>query len=214
MIESHGIVLKGNREADIVAEQVPPPSGRQVLVKTHVVGLCIFCDVCEFCLRDKNLCKTIEKFGITIDGASRQYFLQDERYVYRADPAAELDLVALSEPLAVGAHAVRRVAELRPNLRQEKILVMGGGTIGLACFFALKYIEQCEHVELHDLVAARVAKAIELGAAEPTDVIAEAGDEEAGAAVEGAPSEAPAEEVPPAPEAPVEAPPVKTPVEK
>jgi threonine dehydrogenase-like Zn-dependent dehydrogenase len=53
---------------------------------------------------------------------------------------------------------------------------MGGGTIGLACFFALKYIEQCEHVELYDLVATRVAKAIELGAAEPTDVIAEAGD--------------------------------------
>lgn len=228
MIKSHGIVLKGNREAEIVAQQVPPPTGRQVLIKTHSVGLCgsdmslysgkyegpknypiffghewagiveavgpdvtkvrpgdkvtgdcsIFCDACEFCPRDKNLCKTIEKFGITIDGASRQYFLQDERYIYRADPAAELDLVALSEPLAVGAHAVRRVAELRPNLRQEKILVMGGGTIGLACFFALKYIEQCEHVELYDLVAARVTKAIELGAAEPTDVIAPAGDDD------------------------------------
>jgi len=227
MIESQGIVLKGNREAEIVAGQVPPPTGRQVLVKTHAVGLCgsdmslysgkyegpknypiyfghewsglveavgpdvtkvkpgdkvtgdcsIFCDECEFCPRDKNLCQTIEKFGITIDGASRQYFLQDERYVYRADPAADLDLVALSEPLAVGAHAVRRVAELRPNLRREKILVMGGGTIGLACFFALKYIEQCEHVELYDLVATRVAKAIELGAAESTDVIAEAGDD-------------------------------------
>jgi hypothetical protein len=104
--------------------------------------------------------------------------LQDERYVYHADPAADLDLVALSEPLAVGAHAVRRVAELRPNLPQQKILVMGGGTSGLACFFALKYIEQCKHVELHDLVAARVAKAIELGATAPTDVIAEAGDDD------------------------------------
>lgn len=228
MIASKGIVLKGNRDGEIVAEQVPPPTGQQVLIKTHVVGLCgsdmslysgkyegpknypiffghewsgiveavgpdvtkvkpgdkvtgdcsIFCDECEFCPRDKNLCKTIEKFGITIDGASRQYFLQDERYVYRADPTADLDLVALSEPLAVGAHAVRRVAELRPNLRQEKILVLGGGTIGLACFFALKYIEKCEHVELYDLVAARVAKAIALGAAEPTDVITEAGDDD------------------------------------
>ncbi len=228
MIESRGIVLKGGKQGDIVTEQVPPPSGRQVLVKTHAVGLCgsdmslysgtyegpknypiyfghewsgvvaavgpdvtqispgdkvtgdcsIFCGSCEFCQRDKNLCSTIEKFGITIDGASRQYFLQDERYVYRADPAAELDLVALSEPLAVGAHAVRRVAGVRPNLRREKILVMGGGTIGLACFFALKYIEGCEHVELFDLVAARVDKAIELGATEPTDVIGGAGDDD------------------------------------
>ncbi len=226
MKESQGIVLKGGRDAEIVAARVPQPTRQQVLIRTHAVGLCgsdmslysgkyegpknypiyfghewsgiveavgpdvtkvkpgdkvtgdcsIFCDECEFCPRDKNLCKTIEKFGITIDGASRQFFLQDERYVYRADPAADLDLVALSEPLAVGAHAVRRVAKVQPNLKHEKILIMGGGTIGLACFFALKYIEQCEYVELYDLVAARVAKAIELGAADLTDVTAGARD--------------------------------------
>jgi L-iditol 2-dehydrogenase len=226
MIESQGIVLKGGREAEIVTASAPEPTGREVLIKTHAVGLCgsdlslysgqyegpknypiyfghewsgvveavgpavtkvkpgdkvtgdcsIFCDQCEFCARDRNLCRTIEKFGITMDGASRQFFLQDERYVYRADPAAGLDLVALSEPLAVGAHAVRRVAEVRPNLKQEKILVLGGGTIGLACFFALKYIEGCQHVELFDLVEARVEKALTLGAAALTDVTAGEGD--------------------------------------
>jgi threonine dehydrogenase-like Zn-dependent dehydrogenase len=227
MFESQGIVLKGGQEAEIVAAAVPEPTGREVLVKTHAVGLCgsdlslysgqyegpknypiyfghewsgvveavgpavttvkpgdkvtgdcsIFCGTCEFCARDRNLCRTIEKFGITMDGASRQFFLQDERYVYRADPAADLDLVALSEPLAVGAHAVRRVAEVRPNLKQEKILVLGGGTIGLACFFALKYIEDCRHVELFDLVEARVDKALKLGAAALTDVTAGEGDD-------------------------------------
>lgn len=142
-----------------------------------VTGDCsIFCGECEFCTRDKNLCKSIEKFGITMNGASRQFFLQDEQYVYRAHPAADLDLVALSEPLAVGAHAVRRVAEVRPGLKQEKILVLGGGTIGLACFFALKYIEDCQHVELFDLVPARVEKAMGLGASDLTDVTAGEGD--------------------------------------
>jgi len=226
MIKSQGIVLKGGREAEIVAAAVSEPAGRQVLIRTHAVGLCgsdlslysgeyegpknypihfghewsgiveavgpevtqvkpgdkvtgdcsVFCGQCEFCARDRNLCKSIEKFGITMDGASRQFFLQDERYIYRADPAADLDLVALSEPLAVGAHAVRRVAEVRPNLRQEKILVLGGGTIGLACFFALKYIEGCRHVELYDLVEARVEKGLKLGATALTDVIAGEGD--------------------------------------
>lgn len=226
MIQSKGIVLTGGREAAITAEPVPEPSGRQILIKTHAVGLCgsdmslysgkyegpknypiyfghewsgiveavgsevtkvkpgdkvtgdcsIFCGECEFCARDKNLCKTIEKFGITMNGASRQFFLQDEKYVYWAHPAADLDLVALSEPLAVGAHAVRRVAEVRPRLQQEKILVLGGGTIGLACFFALKYIEECQHVELFDLVPARVEKAIGLGASDLTDVTAGEGD--------------------------------------
>jgi L-iditol 2-dehydrogenase len=143
-----------------------------------VTGDCsMFCGECNLCARDKNLCQRIEKFGITVNGASRQFFLQDERYLYRADPAAVLDLVALSEPLAVGAHAARRVREARPELREEKILVLGGGTIGLACFFALKYIEGCDHVELFDLVQSRVEKAQELGAAELTDVaVKSAGD--------------------------------------
>ncbi|MCL4297322.1 MAG: alcohol dehydrogenase catalytic domain-containing protein [Anaerolineae bacterium] len=226
MIEAKGIVLHGGREAAIIAEPVAEPTGRQLLIKTHAVGLCgsdmslysgkyegpknypiyfghewsgiveavgpavtkvkpgdkvtgdcsIFCGGCEFCARDKNLCKSIEKFGITMNGASRQFFLQDEQYVYRAHPAADLDLVALSEPLAVGAHAVRRVAEVRPGLKQEKILVLGGGTIGLACFFALKHIEECRHVELFDLVPARVEKAISLGASNLTDVAAGEGD--------------------------------------
>jgi len=226
MIEAKGIVLHGGNRAELVTASVSPPTGGQVLIKTHAVGLCgsdmslyrgtyegpqnypiyfghewsgivqavgpevttlqvgdkvtgdcsIFCDECEFCERDKNLCKTIEKFGITMDGASRQYFLQDERYVYRAHPDADLNLVALSEPLAVGAHAVQRVAELRPNLKREKILVLGGGTIGLSCFFALKYIQGCEHVELFDLEETRVQKAQQLGAAPLTDVLTAGAD--------------------------------------
>jgi L-iditol 2-dehydrogenase len=139
----------------------------------RVTGDCsIYCGECEFCKRNRNLCQRIEKFGITINGASRQFFLQDEKYVYRADPSADLDLVALSEPLAVGARAVRQVQEARQDFRQERVLVLGGGTIGLSCLFALKHIAGCKHVELFDVVQSRVSKAMSLGAAEPTDVAA------------------------------------------
>lgn len=219
-MQSRGLVLQGGKRCDLVTEEVAWPEGRQVLIRTHAVGLCgsdiglylgtyegpknyplyfghewsgvveavgpdvtrvqpgdrvtgdcsLYCGSCEFCGRDKNLCQQIEKFGITVHGASRQWFLQDERYVYRADPSVDLDLLALSEPLAVGAHAVRRIRESRPLLRQEKVLVMGGGAIGLSCLFALKVLEGCEWVELYDVVPARVSKAMALGAAEPTDV--------------------------------------------
>ncbi len=219
MIESQGIVLKGDKQAEIVTETVADPIGSQVLIKTHAVGLCgsdmalyrgsyagpknypiyfghewsgtvqavgpqvtkfkpghkvtgdcsIYCGACQFCTQDRNLCQQIEKFGITMDGASRQYFLHEEQYLYRADPTADLELVALSEPLAVGAQAAHRVAEHRPHLKQEKILVLGGGTIGLACLFALKYMLGCEQVELFDLVETRVQNALALGAAAPTD---------------------------------------------
>lgn len=139
----------------------------------RVTGDCsIYCGECEFCKRDRNLCQRIEKFGITIHGASRQFFLQDEKYVYRADPSADLDLVALSEPLAVGARAVRQVQETRQGFRQERVLVLGGGTIGLSCLFALKHIVGCKNVELFDVVQSRVSKAVSLGAAEPTDAAA------------------------------------------
>ena len=221
MSETQGIVLKGTGRSEIVSGDVPAPSGSQVLVRTHAVGLCgsdlglyhgtyegpknyplhfghewsgtvqdvgpdvtrvrvgdkvtgdcsLYCGTCDLCNRDKNLCRSIEKFGITVDGASRQAFLQEERYVYRAEPDADLDLVSLSEPLAVGAHAVRRVRESRPNLNHEKILVLGGGTIGLSCFFALKILEGCHHVELYDVVESRVHKALDLGASALTDVV-------------------------------------------
>ncbi len=228
MIESKGVLLKGPGQADIVTEDVEMPTGKQVLIRTHAVGLCgsdvalyngsyqgprnyplyfghewsgtveavgpdvtkveqgdkvtgdcsIYCGECASCDKDRNLCQHIEKFGITIDGASRQYFVQDEEYVYRADPAADLDLVVISEPLAVGAHAVRRVQESRSGLKEEKILVLGGGTIGLACLFALKYLAGCQHVELFDIVEARVRKAQDLGASPPTDVASSGRDAE------------------------------------
>jgi threonine dehydrogenase-like Zn-dependent dehydrogenase len=144
-----------------------------------VTGDCsLYCGGCEWCSRDKNLCRDIEKFGITIDGASRQLFLQDQAYVYRADPRTDLDLVALSEPLAVGAHAVRRLRESRPDLQREKVLVLGGGTIGLSCLFALKHLEGCQHVELYDIVESRVQKAQGLGAVELTDVAVTGDDSE------------------------------------
>jgi len=221
-MNSEGVILRGTGQAEIVSEEVPQPTGAQVLVRTHAVGLCgsdlglyhgtyegpknyplyfghewsgtvqdvgpevtrvrpgdkvtgdcsLYCGGCELCNRDRNLCRAIEKFGITVSGASRQLFLQEEKYVYRADAGADLDLVALSEPLAVGAHAVRYVRESRPNFAREKILVLGGGTIGLSCFFALTVLEGCRHVELFDIVKARRQKALDLGASELTDVIA------------------------------------------
>jgi L-iditol 2-dehydrogenase len=225
-MESKGIVLRGAKQAAIISKEVAMPTGTQVLIQTHTVGLCgsdlslyhgtyegpqnypiyfghewsgtveavgpavtkvrpgdkvtgdcsLYCGRCEWCSRDRNLCRDIEKFGITVDGASRQLFLQDETYVYRAHPRADLDLVALSEPLAVAAHAVRRIRESRPDLQQEKVLVLGGGTIGLSCLFALKYVEGCQHVELFDIVESRVQKAQSLGAAELTDVAVAGGD--------------------------------------
>ena len=39
-MKSKGIVLKGARQAEILSTEVPEPTGAQVLVRTHAVGLC------------------------------------------------------------------------------------------------------------------------------------------------------------------------------
>ncbi|RPJ12003.1 MAG: hypothetical protein EHM36_00325 [Deltaproteobacteria bacterium] len=74
-------------------------------VGDQVTGDCsLWCGACPYCVHDKNLCRKIEKVGMTRDGASRQYFLQDEKYVYsvgRLDP----QVLSLAEPLSVVSHA-------------------------------------------------------------------------------------------------------------
>lgn len=56
-----------------------------VKVGDVVTGDCSrFCGKCPSCGKDRNLCEHIEKFGITIDGASAEYILRDEKYLYKA----------------------------------------------------------------------------------------------------------------------------------
>ncbi len=136
----------------------------------HATGDCsLWCGSCSYCVQDKNLCERIEKAGITRDGAARQYFLQDEKYVY---PAGRSDLGALSlaEPLAVVCHAAASGQRMMGPLSTLKILILGGGNIGTALLMVLRKIFHCPNVELYDPVASRTEMAVELGAKRPPDV--------------------------------------------
>lgn len=85
------------------------------------------CGTCIACRRHKpNCCTQIKVCGVHVDGGMREYL---------AVPAASLipggglsyDELALVEPLAIGAHGVRRAA---PEAG-EYVLVAGAGPIGL-----------------------------------------------------------------------------------
>jgi len=104
----------------------------------RVTGDCsLFCGACDLCADDRNLCQHIEKYGNHRGRGVAPVFPAGRALHLPASPDADLDLVALAEPLAVGAHAAARVAAMRLDLPREKVLVLGGGTIGLSCFFAL-----------------------------------------------------------------------------
>lgn len=133
-----------------------------------VTGDCSkYCGHCENCKNDRNLCSSIEKYGITTNGASAQYIVRPRMHCYRADPDADLKLLALTEPIAVAKHLLERIRKQIGELKEKRILVYGGGAIGQASLLLLREYYGCEEVYLSDLMPYRMQLAERLGAKEP-----------------------------------------------
>jgi len=135
-----------------------------VSVGSRVTGDCSkFCGSCRNCQIDKNICEHIEKFGITIDGASSQYIVRDEKYVYPFDESLDYKCAALAEPLAVSANLLKRLQRQAGSLDTKKILVIGLGGIGLGAMLQLKHVYGCTSVFVSDVSEMRAAVARKLG---------------------------------------------------
>lgn len=121
-----------------------------------VTGDCSkYCGKCNLCGIDKNLCENIEKFGITIDGASSEYIVRNQKYVYKTDGTIPLDTLCLSEPFAVSAHLIDRIKSIVKTFESLKVLVLGGGIIGASSALLLKFTENVNDVVLNDLSSYR-----------------------------------------------------------
>lgn len=85
------------------------------------------CGVCIACRAGKpNCCSQIRVFGVHIDGGMAEY-VSIPSYSLVHGEGLSFDELALVEPLAIGAHGVRR-AGVQPG---EFVLVVGAGPIGL-----------------------------------------------------------------------------------
>ncbi len=123
-----------------------------------------YCGECSNCEFDKNLCMNIEKFGITIDGASADYILRDEKYLYVSHVGIGTELLCLTEPISVAAHILNKIQKTGVTFAGKRILILGGGVIGLSVFMLLKHKYGCEQIDLHDIVNSRSKLAERLGA--------------------------------------------------
>lgn len=133
-----------------------------------VTGDCSkYCGRCPACNTDRNLCENIEKFGITIDGASAEYIVRQEKYLYKAPVGLDSELVCLTEPISVAAHLIKKIIAIKPDITTRKIMIYGGGTIGISSLLLLKKKYGCEDVELYDIVREKCDLAAELGAVIP-----------------------------------------------
>ncbi len=87
-----------------------------------------WCGQCPACRAGHgHVCQNLVFVGIDAAGAMQQSWTVPERLLVPLSPDLPLDHAALTEPVAVAVHDVRRAA-LR---RGERALVVGGGPIGL-----------------------------------------------------------------------------------
>ncbi len=85
------------------------------------------CGKCIACRQEKpNCCVNIQVCGVHIDGGMREY-LSVPSYSLVHGNGLSFDELALVEPLAIGAHGVRRAG----IITGEYVLVVGAGPIGL-----------------------------------------------------------------------------------
>ena len=85
------------------------------------------CGNCIACNSGKNnCCVNMRVFGVHIDGGMREFVTVPNHALLKSE-GLSLDELALVEPLAIGAHAVKRAAVTNG----EFVLVIGAGPIGL-----------------------------------------------------------------------------------
>jgi 2-desacetyl-2-hydroxyethyl bacteriochlorophyllide A dehydrogenase len=85
------------------------------------------CGVCIACRNGKpNCCTQMQVCGVHVDGGMAEYLSVPSASLVHGE-GLSYDALALAEPLAIGAHGVRR-AGIEPG---EFVLVVGAGPIGL-----------------------------------------------------------------------------------
>jgi len=117
------------------------------------------CGECAFCLAGQgNLCPQRRVFGRDVDGALQEYVAVRADRVYPLPPNVSAAEGALTEPLAVACHAIRR-AGIEPK---GSALVLGVGAIGLLIAQVWRALGGGP-VAVVDLDEGRLAVAAELG---------------------------------------------------
>ena len=123
------------------------------------------CGTCSRCREGReNLCDSMFFLGSAsvfphAQGMFREYFLISAKQCIPVSNQVSLEELALSEPLSVGLHAVKRAG----NLCGKKVLISGSGTIGCMVLLAAK-LDGAEQVTMVDVLEEPLAIARKVGA--------------------------------------------------
>jgi len=158
-----GPMVLGHEFTGTVVEQGADVPGEWV-GRRVVSGAGVSCGVCEWCGAGRtNLCARYWTLGLNADGGLAGYVAVPARTCRVVPDGMSDDAAGLTQPLAVGLHAVRRAA-IRPD---ETVVLMGVGAIGSFVLAGL-VAAQPGRVIAVDVDLGRLATAQALGA---TDVV-------------------------------------------
>ncbi len=113
---------------ELAAEIVETQAGNGFEVGEAVtISPYFYCGKCIACRNGKpNCCAAINVCGVHVDGGMREYLAVPTYSLIHGEGLSD-DELALVEPLAIGAHGVRRAGVIAG----EYVLVIGAGPIGL-----------------------------------------------------------------------------------
>ncbi|GIW41141.1 MAG: iditol 2-dehydrogenase [Candidatus Binatia bacterium] len=127
-------VCPGHEIAGEIAElgkdvRGPAPGDRVAVEPVRICGACPYCLVGDY-----QLCRNLRLLGIQEDGGFAEFVRVPARSVFRLPSGCDWFVGALAEPASVALHGVR-LAGVRLG---QRVLVLGGGTIGLLAALAAR----------------------------------------------------------------------------
>ncbi|MFZ9438708.1 MAG: alcohol dehydrogenase catalytic domain-containing protein [Hylemonella sp.] len=124
----------------------------------------ITCGTCEYCVQGRNnLCANRTMVGMTRDGAYAEYMSIPSASLISMPQDMPAAIGALTEPAATAWHAVNLSLRcLARPLHESKVLIIGGGAIGMLAALLLKHLGAAHLTltELNPLRRSSVAKAV------------------------------------------------------
>ena len=120
----------------------------------------ITCGVCQYCMQGRdNLCSNRGMVGMSRAGAFAQFMSVPAKSLVPIPDDMPPVVAALTEPAATVLHAINlAMAKMHRPLPEARVLVIGGGAIGLLAAILLRAYG-CRHVDLAETNGLRRASA-------------------------------------------------------
>ena len=124
--------------------------------KQVVLNPLITCGECQYCLSKKeHLCPKRVILGmnrpIERQGGFAELVSIPDKNIYELPKKLDIKEAAIAEPTAVAFHAVELAEEVfKKKLNNTKVLVIGGGAIGLLCGLILSKVKKCKEIVIVD----------------------------------------------------------------